>query len=98
LAASSAVTFAPQNSGFDLFMGKRTTGEGPFNGVVDEVRISNVARYTSNFTPSTLFTTDSDTVAYYRFNEGEGTTAHDVTGNHNATLQGSPLPTWVEGR
>jgi hypothetical protein len=42
-----------------------------YNGLIDEVRVSNILRYTSNFTrPSAPFTTDANTVALYRFNEG----------------------------
>jgi hypothetical protein len=68
-----------------------------FNGQIDEFRISNSVRYTSNFTPSTVqFSTDGSTVALYHFNEGSGTTTADATGNFNATLAASPsTPTWV---
>lgn len=42
-----------------------------FNGFVDEVRISNVLRYTTNFSPpSGPFTADANTVALYHFDEG----------------------------
>jgi hypothetical protein len=42
-----------------------------YNGFVDEARLSNVIRYSSNFTPPTgPFATDSDTVALYHFDEG----------------------------
>jgi len=65
-----------------------------FNGTIDEVRISNTARYTSDFTPATSFTSDGNTVALYKFNEGSGTTVADSSGNgHTGTLVNSP--TWV---
>ncbi len=42
-----------------------------YNGLIDEVRVSNILRYTSNFTrPSAPFTTDANTVALYHFDEG----------------------------
>jgi hypothetical protein len=55
-----------------------------FNGAIDEVRISSVARHNSNFTrPSSPFKSDSQTVALYHFDESAGDTAHDATGNGN---------------
>ncbi|MCX8072300.1 MAG: LamG domain-containing protein [Candidatus Binatia bacterium] len=42
-----------------------------FSGYVDEVRVSNVLRYTTNFSPpSTPFVSDGDTAALYHFDEG----------------------------
>jgi hypothetical protein len=74
-------------------------GSGPaYNGTVDEVRISNVARYTAKFIPVYYPVADLATVGLWRFDEGGGTNTADVTGNHNGTLLGSPLPTWVGGR
>jgi hypothetical protein len=76
-----------------------TGGSGAaYSGTIDEVRMSKVARYTTTFTPATSFTVDSDTVGYWKFNEGSGGTAADATGIHNGTLQGSPPPSWVRGR
>jgi hypothetical protein len=38
-------------------------------------------------------------VGYWNFNEGNGTIAHDFSGNgNNGTLSGSPFPTWVAGK
>lgn len=57
-----------------------------YEGLIDEVRISNIIRYTSNFTrPKGPFSPDSSTVGLYHFNEGSGTTARD-----SATVSGSP--------
>lgn len=42
-----------------------------YNGLIDEVRVSNILRYNANFTrPSAPFTTDANTVALYHFDEG----------------------------
>jgi len=40
-----------------------------FNGLIDELRISNITRYSENFTvPSTEFSPDTNTMALYHFN------------------------------
>jgi cysteine-rich repeat protein len=42
-----------------------------YSGFLDEVRLSNVVRYTTNFTPpSAVFNTDASTVALYHFEDG----------------------------
>ncbi|WP_376792339.1 DUF4832 domain-containing protein [Thermoflexus sp.] len=52
-----------------------------FSGWLDEVRISNIVRYTTNFTPPDApFTPDASTVGLYRFDEGSGTTVLDSSG------------------
>ena len=70
-----------------------------FNGTIDEVRISNVARYTSSYSiPTNIFQSDANTAALWHFNEGSGSLALDSSGNGNTgTLTGSPLPSWVSG-
>jgi hypothetical protein len=59
--------------------GRGSTDHSIFNGLVDEVRISKVIRYTeAGFeVPKTAFTPDADTVALYHFDEAI-TTAADV--------------------
>jgi len=75
--------------------GKNTDDiETPFDGTIDEVRISKVARYTSNFTPKPRFTPDADTIALYHFDEGSGDTAFDSSDNkHHAKIVGAK---WVK--
>ncbi len=52
-----------------------------YNGFMDELRISNIIRYTSNFTPATnAYSPDANTMALYHFNEGTGTVINDVSG------------------
>ena len=54
-----------------------------FEGYVDEIRISNTARYTSGFTPSTTaFTTDDNTLVLIHSNWNGGLGA-DSSGNLN---------------
>lgn len=71
-----------------------------FDGVIDEVRISNVAR--TSFDLFTPLTVDSDTVALWHFNEGDGQSVYDATGNGNDGQLGSISdpddndPTWVD--
>ncbi len=73
-----------------------------YSGWLDEMRVSNIIRYTSNFTPpSAPFSTDANTVALYHFNEGTGTTLTDVSGASGGPSNGTlmvggnpPGPAW----
>ena len=57
LEASWTKTNAMYNSNYPLLIGKQqyysTVSYGYFKGYIDEIRISNTARYTTTFTPST---------------------------------------------
>jgi hypothetical protein len=58
-----------------------------FNGAIDELRISNVVRYTdaATFTPATTFTPDANTTALYHFEDPIGST---TAANSAATAVG----------
>jgi len=65
-----------------------------FHGILDEVRISNIARYTKDFTPAKRFTTDKNTMALYHFDEGSGDVLKDASGNgHDGKIVGAK---WVK--
>ena len=65
------------------------------NGQIDEVRISSIARYSTNFTPTTYFDYDDNTIALYHFNEGVGDTVFDSSGNNlNGIIYGGE---WSSG-
>ena len=65
-----------------------------FLGTIDEVRISNIARYTKDFTPQRRFEPDEHTIALYHFDEGEGDVLHDSSGNgHHGKIVGAK---WVK--
>lgn len=73
-----------------------------YTGIIDEVRLWNVARtptemaqyYNQTVNPST-----ARLIGYWNFDEGAGVIAHDLTGLNNATLglngTGTDVPTWI---
>ncbi|PDW04419.1 hypothetical protein CJ255_03630 [Candidatus Viridilinea mediisalina] len=68
---------------------------GFFTGQLDELRISDVVRYTETFTPpSAPFDGDGNTRALFGFDEGSGQTTSDRSGNgYSLTLDD---PSWVD--
>jgi formylglycine-generating enzyme required for sulfatase activity len=48
-----------------------------FCGIIHNVRVSQTARYDADFESADQFEPDADTVALYRFDEGEGDVLHD---------------------
>jgi len=68
---SSSVTTLVNSNASNFTIGQSSTSNGNFPMFVDEVRISNTARYTTNsFTPSTSpFITDTNTTILYHFDE-----------------------------
>ena len=65
LAAKAPGSGARTSRGVPLLIGADTTGDGratsPFDGALDEVRLSTVARYTDAFTPAVRHEADADT-------------------------------------
>ena len=84
-------------SPYDFMIGADPNGKGKphqfFKGVIDEVRISKVARYTEDFKPASSFKPDKDTLVLYHFDEGKGMVANDESGNeYHGSIHGA---TWV---
>jgi hypothetical protein len=81
-------------------IGNQAAGARSFPGFISDVRISNVARHTSPYTPENgPLSPDGNTLALYHFFEGNGSVAYDSSTNANAaTLSGTPSPTWCTGR
>jgi len=82
----------------DFMIGADPDGKGLshqfFNGVIDEVRISKVARYTEDFEPASRFKPDKDTLVLYHFDEGEGNVAHVESDNkYHGAIKGAD---WVK--
>jgi hypothetical protein len=75
-----------------------------FVGWIDEIRISNMLRYSGSFTPPVdPFTTDANTMALYHFNEGVGniindSSAHPAGPSHGTRIYGGVIngPEWTD--
>lgn len=71
-----------------------------FNGIIDEVRISNIAYDVTTFDLTIPPSIDTSTVALWHFDESTGTTVYDETTNDNdGTIYGASWagPTWTTG-
>jgi hypothetical protein len=63
------------SSSIDLSIGCNTAGTFPLNGYIDELRISNTARYATTFTPSTApFVNDANTLLLIHADGADATT------------------------
>jgi len=69
-----------RNVTFDPYRSPPQIGPN-FRGIIDELRVSRVPRYQADFQPPRRHEADGDTLALYRFDEGEGPTLHDSSGN-----------------
>ena len=96
---NSAAYVAMENWTAPLELGCEIAGFQPFNGGLDEVRLWNVVRTQSEVQAAMLVDltgTEPGLAAYWRFNEGTGTTvADDSPNNHTATLFNTVA--WMDG-
>ena len=53
-----------------------------FRGLIDELRVSKVARYKADFTPQARFEPDTDTLGLYHFDDAEGDVLKDSSGSN----------------
>ncbi len=80
----------------ELKIGCDRDGRQFFQGRIDQVRISKVARYSHNFTPVTKVAPDDSTLALYNFEEGRGDALADSSGNgHHGKIHGA---TWASSK
>lgn len=54
-----------------------------FQGYLDEIRMSSIARYGDQFVPATRFECDADTLALYHCDEGSGQELRDSSGHNH---------------
>jgi len=84
-----------------VIIGNNDANGYPLEGIIDEVRISDIARTPEEITANwnggkgRRFEKDEHTVGLWHMDEGSGDTIYDETDNHNdGTIQGAG---WVEG-
>lgn len=86
--------------GFDgkLVIGASSNADNLFfEGAIDEVRISNVARYVAAFTPEARFAPDAETLGLWHFDEGGGNVTADAVADNDGTLEDDTAggPQWA---
>jgi hypothetical protein len=82
------------SSGGDLILGGGSANT-QWIGLLDEVRISSIARYSEPFTPAKRFEPDEHTLALYHCDEAEGMQLADSSLNgHHGRIQGESW-TWA---
>lgn len=81
---------------FSGFNPERNDAVYPYEGIIDEFRIWDIARTESEIQSTmeqTLIGNEAGLVAYWKFDEGSGTVTNDATANNNpGTISGA---TWV---
>lgn len=84
LATTTPVTSPAMRKAGPVMIGYLTTSSNwePFDGTVDEVRISTTARYGADFTPPVRFEPDTQTWGLYQCDEGHGDVLNDSSGNN----------------
>jgi hypothetical protein len=98
---SKIVGSSVSNSTGNLYFGfnpVRSDFVAPFKGIIDEVRIWNIARTESEIQSTmnqSLNGNETGLIGYWKFDEGTGTITSDATSNqNNGTISGA---TWVPG-
>jgi hypothetical protein len=94
-AGSPLASFPPSVIG-EIRLGCSGGALAGFDGVVDEVRVSSVARYVRNFYPPEVpFEADGATIALFHLDLGDGDIAADAAGRFDAVLDDGV--SWVRG-
>lgn len=95
VASSTLVT-----NNYDLIVGNNATATAAFLGVIDELKLWNVARteaeIRANMHVRMANASNANVVAYYRMDEGATNTfTTDASGNCNVGVFGNIQPTWT---
>jgi len=84
------------NSSSELLVGGVPFGAAGFNGLIEEVRFSDIVRYSDTLysVPTIPFSNDTNTRALWHFDETAGSTIFSDDSNNNNTLTGHGAQTY----
>ncbi len=85
LVGSTDNSFPPEKKSLGkniLSLVNNIPNQPPIDVLVQGLRVSQSVRYTKDFTPPGRHTPDKDTQVLYHFDEGQGTTLTDSSGNN----------------
>lgn len=71
LADTNTLPASPCNPGIGVVLGNTVSKISPYKGLLDNVRISSVVRYESDFTPQKTFSQDENTIYFETFDDGQ---------------------------
>lgn len=91
-AASDDTPISYANEGWEI--GRLNASLWPLSHKVSQIRVSNVLRHTSTFTPAAILPYDGDTVYLGRATAGSGITLADEAHGHDGTFKGVGEPAW----
>ena len=101
LVNAGGTVLAGGNTGDDgnpLYIGNSSLLARAPGALIQEFRISNIARYTANFIPQTTpFTSDVNTIFLAHLDEGTGSPKDSGPNNLTLTLAGTTNPIWSQG-
>jgi hypothetical protein len=90
---SAKAKFTQEHDKYDqsekLLLGRSPSGNHPFGGEIDELRVWNKALYPNYIKKNYQAkypNIEKDLLAYYNFNDGQGTTLTDVKSGNNGTI------------
>jgi hypothetical protein len=98
VASIAGATMDPLEAPEMLHFGSLLSGNNFYQGVLDEVRVWNVARTADEIRTAMHTTLDGDEaglLAYWQLNEGSGLIAGDVSGGHDGTLINMDDTDWI---
>jgi hypothetical protein len=96
MVTSKTSTANPRAGGSNLNIGRSGTAGNHFSGIIDDVRLSNVARYAADFVQSKNHVNDLSTLGLWKLDDGAGTLVVDASGNLDPGTAVSG-PSWVTG-
>ncbi len=93
------VSYEFLNNSSDKVIASGTNGGQLFNGIIDEMRVWNIARSKTEIRENMylpLYGGESDLVSYWQFNEDSGTNVDEVISGNDGTMHNMDEDDWID--